>query len=416
MIRKGGVHAKDRGVAAGRDVLAQLVATGDHNTFFTGGYQPLREAYIDPGEVFDRVGVDDFVGREWLIDDLDRFLEEHDRGYFVIQAEAGLGKTALLAHLVKTRGWIHHFAEQAPGEAGINNTRLNLAAQVMRAFELDSGHDGPAAVPETAAARPDYLGSLLRSACDQLGDGEKIVVAIDALDEAGTRPGEQVLGLPRTLPPGAFVVATKRPVPVLLSTEGPREDVQINAASEANVNDLRRFLTRAVEMPAVMTALDNSGLSAEQFTQALLDRSAGVWIYVHYFIGHIEWDQPAQIDLDALPLGIWGWYYDFWQRWRDEHAAEWYARHLPVLATLAAAHEELSLATLCTLAGVEPPLEEIPPRWRPTSSSARNRLRATGPTTPASTTSSAGAASRRTSRSGTSRSSSVGPRSRHTTG
>jgi hypothetical protein len=89
-----GVSADRGGVAAGRDVVADLVVTGNQNTFFVGSYQPLGEAYIDPWPVFERVRLDRFVGRKWLEDALDAFLEANDRGYFVIEAKAGLGKTA----------------------------------------------------------------------------------------------------------------------------------------------------------------------------------------------------------------------------------------------------------------------------------------------------------------------------------
>ena len=42
------------------------------------------------------------MGREWLRAKLQTFLAEHDRGYFVLEAGAGLGKSAFLADLDKT--------------------------------------------------------------------------------------------------------------------------------------------------------------------------------------------------------------------------------------------------------------------------------------------------------------------------
>ena len=43
-----GVRADRGAVAAGRDVVASLLVTGNSNIFFLGGYQRLEEAYIDP--------------------------------------------------------------------------------------------------------------------------------------------------------------------------------------------------------------------------------------------------------------------------------------------------------------------------------------------------------------------------------
>ena len=40
----------DRSVVVRRDVINSIINTGDHNQFFTGDYERLRDAYIDPGQ------------------------------------------------------------------------------------------------------------------------------------------------------------------------------------------------------------------------------------------------------------------------------------------------------------------------------------------------------------------------------
>ena len=112
----------------GRDVVRSIIVQGDHNRVFAGDYERLRDAYISPWSVFERVKLDRFVGREWLTERVDAFLRENDRGYFILEAAAGLGKTAFLAHLVKERGYIHLFAEQARGQDGIAPGLRSLAA------------------------------------------------------------------------------------------------------------------------------------------------------------------------------------------------------------------------------------------------------------------------------------------------
>ena len=108
-----GVHADKGGVAAGRDIVAQLLITGDHNVVFAGGYQQLEDAFVDPSSVFERVHTERFTGREWLIDEIDQFLAERERGYLVVEARAGLGKTAFLTDL----------AGRAPGYVISSNSR-----------------------------------------------------------------------------------------------------------------------------------------------------------------------------------------------------------------------------------------------------------------------------------------------------
>jgi hypothetical protein len=104
----------DRTVVVGRDVINSIIVTDDHSQVFTGDYERLRDAYIEPWSVFERVNLDHFVGREWLLREVDAFLRDRDRGYFVLEAEAGLGKTTFLAWLVRERGYIHHFTELVP--------------------------------------------------------------------------------------------------------------------------------------------------------------------------------------------------------------------------------------------------------------------------------------------------------------
>jgi hypothetical protein len=141
--------------------------------YFAGEYVRLRDAYIDPSQIFDRVDLDHFVGREWLLAEVDGFLRDHDRGYFILEAEAGLGKTTFLAWLVKTRGYIQHFCELTPGLEGVGAGLKSLAAQLVLTCHLNAW-EADGVLPGTAN-RPDYFHGLLRRAADQRNPGEKII-------------------------------------------------------------------------------------------------------------------------------------------------------------------------------------------------------------------------------------------------
>jgi hypothetical protein len=371
----GDVRADRGSVAAGRDVVARLLVTGDRNTFFVGGYQRLSEAYVDAWSVFERVRLDRFMGREWLETEVDRFLDGNDRGYFVLEAKAGVGKSTFLAHLIQERAWIHHFVELAPGEAGVGTARKNLAAQLLRAYDLAAEREEPV-LPDEAASRPDFLGNLLRQASEKRKGDEKIVLVVDGLDEAGTRSGENVLGLPRVLPAGVFFLVSKRPVPVALDVERPRRVVTLDPESVENLTDVRTYLEGATRWPGIACALEEStkreggAYSAEEFVSTLLTKSHGIWVYLHYVLSEIEdahrRDHSAHppLDLDAIPEGLWAYYIRFWRRWKADHGQEWHRLHLPVLATLAAVREEVSLDRLRALSAVDE-LPELPDRWRP---------------------------------------------------
>src|SRR5690348_9184853 len=74
------------------------------------GEAPIDVAARDPAWIFAAVGLDGFTGRQWLADEMDRFIASNQCGYFFVEADAGMGKTAFAAWLVKTRGYVSHFS------------------------------------------------------------------------------------------------------------------------------------------------------------------------------------------------------------------------------------------------------------------------------------------------------------------
>jgi hypothetical protein len=343
-----------------------LIAGRDIN--LVGEYVRLRDAKLDPGEVFRRVKLDRFAGRGWLLERVDHFLEGHDRGYFILEAKAGLGKTTLLAWLARNRGYIHHFAETAPGRDGIGRSLRNLAAQLILRYHLGTYED-EGVLP--VVIEPNFLSRLLGEAADHCPAGEKIVLVIDALDEAGVPPEQNVLGLPRTLPASVYVIVSRRPVPVPLLVDEPKAVCELDAQGEANLADMRAYLEAAAGWPGAARALadtphhpDGSPYGVDDFVDAVLAKSRGLWIYAHYVVEEIE---HRQRNLEGLPEGVWEFYAQYWSRWR-KHKIAWDADYLPLLSTLAAAREAIEWSQLCRLAGIAPRTELerlLREDWRP---------------------------------------------------
>lgn len=359
--RRASTSSSSRSITVGGDAIGSLLVTGDRNRIFLGAYESLRDAYIDPGSVFKRVEVDRFVGREWLLDEVDRFLRERDRGFFVVEAQAGLGKTAFLAYLVRQRHYIHHFVETARGPSGVEPALKNLAAQLMVAGELVK--DTPDAIlPSRAAERPDFLANLLGKVADKqvrTRGKRKLVVVVDGLDEAGTPAGQNVLGLPDHLPAGTYFVVSKRPVDVTLDAPGvPRRVIELSAESADNLRDMRRYLELAASRTPGARVLPGPQ-AKEAFVAALLAKSQGVWVYLHYVLAEVAargrsrragQAKPPAFDIAALPNGLWEYYARFWKQWRDAHH-DWDTLHAPLLSTLAAVQEDPSLDFLCSIVG-----------------------------------------------------------------
>ena len=350
-----GASAKGaRSVSVGESVIRSIISTGDGSQIFVGDYERLKDAYINPRSVFERVKLDRFVGRTWLEAVIDSFIEKHDRGYLIIEAPAGSGKTTFVAHLVKERGYIHHFVELAPGSDGVAPGLRNLSAQIVRTFLLS-----PNTVDEIipgSASRPDYLQSLLFEAADRRdkeSPEDKIVITIDGTDEAGFLAGTNALGLPKALPRGVYLIVTQRPVRVRLYVDSPREVFRFEVDDERNVSDMKTFLEAAAAVEPFSSLINGSRYTAQQFVNVLLSKGEGLWIYLHYVLSEIERGERAPLNLSALPQGIWQYYAQYWQRVRDEAGSEWNRLYLPVLSTMAATQEALSFELLCKLAGIE---------------------------------------------------------------
>ena len=103
---------------------------------FSGGFERLRDVCFDPAPLARDLDLARFTGREWLIGQIDTFIEDRPRGYVIIQAEAGVGKSTLAAHLAGTRPWPCHFT-RLPGGRSPEAARKNLAAQLIAQWDLE---------------------------------------------------------------------------------------------------------------------------------------------------------------------------------------------------------------------------------------------------------------------------------------
>ena len=341
----------------GKELIERLEAAGRVSS-------RLRDAYLSPTSVFERVDIDQFVGREWLVAEIERFVAEHDRGYFVIEANAGLGKTAFLAHYVQQRSCVYHFSELAPGPDGIVASLRSLAAQLVGAWQLRPEDVDP--LLHAGPQRADFLHELLIKTAaqrDRLKPQAPIVIVVDALDEAGTPTGQNVLGLPRTLPPNVYFIVSQRPIKIRLNVDAPRQVFSIDARGEGNRRDQQRFLEQAL---ASLTR--DRGEEVSVFVEQLLAKSDGNWVYLHYIVSDILRGSRSLDELEKLPQGVWQFYAQFWEAWRDVHRDEWLQEHLPLLTNLAAIRpESASCELLTTFTRTKPTRirELLEEHWRP---------------------------------------------------
>ncbi|MGB2774558.1 MAG: ATP-binding protein, partial [Anaerolineae bacterium] len=165
---------------------ARGIVIGGHNTiyptFLSDQYAPLAHKLITFTTLIEEKS-QGFVGRRFVFDALDQFMERTPAGYFIVKGEAGIGKSALMAHLVQAGQYVHHFVVSTQGINRADQFLENICAQLIARYKLDR----PAWLPPEASRDSAFLSALLQEVSEGLAAGEQVLILVDALDEVDWR-------------------------------------------------------------------------------------------------------------------------------------------------------------------------------------------------------------------------------------
>jgi hypothetical protein len=306
----------------------------------------------------------DFVGRRFAFEAIQQFVEEMDSGYLIIRGDPGIGKSALVAQLVKIHGYVHHFNVRAEG---VNTAALflqNICAQLIARYRLNV-----ASIPPEAAQDSGFLTQLLVMISRQLQAEQRLVVVVDALDEVdreAQRDGTNILMLPRNLPAKVYVVATSRKETTSLQTTCAIRILDIEQDNEGNTSDIREYLQHAVDRPGVQTYIAAQHLDASRFVESLTEKCQGNFMYLHYVLPEIARGRYQTREFDQLPVGLMAYYEDHWRAMKGKDEADWFAYRLPVLMALTVVKEAVSLELISAFCGVSerPKIRSVLQDWR----------------------------------------------------
>ncbi|MBP7963459.1 MAG: hypothetical protein KBG20_15190 [Caldilineaceae bacterium] len=293
----------------------------------------LEDAIVNPGEIYKKVEIDRFVGRDWLIEKINTFFDCYPNGYFVVVAKAGMGKTALLAWLAKSHDeYFHHFAIK-----GKDNTPdrclENLTVQLTRRW-LAKAYPENGPLPYGAGTTEIFQNILNKaaSARDASEPHQKIVLLVDSLDANTHHPGQNPLGLPAELPDGVYIIATTRPpCLLLLSAHTPHAEVEIEAEGVQNRGDIDKYLFQATQRVEIARILKRSSLTPEAFRKELMAKAKDVWIYLYFVLTDLENsekeydrqdledDERPKLAFDRFPLGLENYYAEQFRQRIEEY-------------------------------------------------------------------------------------------------
>jgi hypothetical protein len=349
MIELRGIVAAESSAAARR--LTSPISTGPRAAYGVEAL-PLAVAALDYAPVLADIGLNHFVGREWLLARIEDALgadsmpdaPKADRGrYVLVEAGAGLGKTALAGWLSRNWDCPGHFT----GVPGGRDTRValqSLAAQLIIRYGLREEFAAGGVLPSWAGDPAQFPKILAAAAQRASEEGGRVLIVVDGLDEAD---GEGIaLGLPAVSPAGVCIVATYREgVPSHRLPSGEHvSTLTIEASDPANQQDIQRFLTDQTRDSTIAARLASAGIAPGAFVPLLAERCAGVWVYLRYVLSHIRTGPWDAAHLDRLPVGLAAYYRQQVTGRRSDPA--FHSQDLVLLATLAAAEQPMTLDQL----------------------------------------------------------------------
>lgn len=121
-----------------------------------------------------------FVGREFVFDTIQDFFNKQEKGYFTIVGEPGQGKSTILAKYVydNKEQCVVHFNVRAEGKNRADYFLESVCTQIIKRYKLNYP-----TLPSRAFEDGVFLSILLEQVSQLLKDEERLVIAIDALDE-----------------------------------------------------------------------------------------------------------------------------------------------------------------------------------------------------------------------------------------
>lgn len=256
---------------------------------------------------------DGFTGRDYVFKAIQEFLGSQTKGYFIIEADPGVGKSAIIAEYVKRERCINYFNIRSQGNNRVEQFLQSVTSQIISRYNLPY----PLEIPPQATRDGKFLGKLLEEASAKLKSGEKLVIAVDALDEVDQtdHKGSNILYLPMTLPGGVYFVLTQRAIALPLNLSSPPHRFDLMQYQAESLQDIHNYIrTRTQKSPQLREWIDGQGVTVEDFVSQLGNKSDNNFMYLRYVLTDIEAGKYPNQSIDSLPQGLMPYYQDHWRR------------------------------------------------------------------------------------------------------
>jgi|APLak6261658528_1056013.scaffolds.fasta_scaffold00295_2 hypothetical protein len=326
---------------------------------------------------------ENFTGRQWVFDDLDRWLNESEERFFILTGEPGVGKSAIAARLTQIREDVaaYHFCrvgdvetvrpgrilrslaaqlgEHLPdyGQALANTIKpLHLRIEVNINIGSMAGSDVTGVYIENLKESDPMteLDILIRAPLEELQkmyagrqqtQTKLAIILIDSLDEAVTTTGTNLVRLltqlsqSTSLPSWVRFILTSRPERRVLRGFEPSKPYDLQETLNESLCDIRRYVENRFNQPTLLELLNIHKVPPQTFINEITKLSKGNFLYTKLLLNDVEAGQQNLNNLSALPKSIAEIYHGFLCRFSE---VDWSEKYKPIFGVLTVAQEPIS--------------------------------------------------------------------------
>jgi len=324
-----------------------------------------------------------FTGREWVFEEIDRWLQQDNERFFILTGEPGVGKSAIAARLTQIRDDVaaYHFCragdvetvrparilrslaaqlgEHLPdyGQALANRIKpIHLRVEVnINIGSMTGSQVTGVYIENLKASDPENeLDILIRAPLEELQNmyAERqqeqpvlAIILIDSLDEAVTTTGTNLVKLltqlseSTSLPSWVRFVMTSRPERRVLRGFKSLEPYHLRETSDESLSDIRRYVNDRVAQRVLHNQLQDNQVQPQTLISEITNLSQGNFLYTTLLLNDIEAGRQALDNLAALPKSIDDIYHGFLSRFSEE---DWSKQYKPIFGVLTVAQEPIS--------------------------------------------------------------------------
>jgi hypothetical protein len=257
-----------------------------------------------------------FVGRKFVFDAFEEFIQENDRGYFTVIGEPGMGKSAIAANYVVTHKAPCYFNVITDGNNTPDVFLESIRSQLIKRYNLEN--------LQTA-----NLLTLLEEVRDRLRDSlrdeQRLIIVVDALDEVNQLSNvENILNLPKFLPKNVYFLLTRRPFKesekrLFTELSTPQKKLDLRNMEQLNQNDIkaciRLFLNEDRDYKdKLQNWLNQRNYQPEAFIELVASKVIDNFMYLVCLMDALVKKEYEDFDLNQLPPNLEEYYDLHWRR------------------------------------------------------------------------------------------------------